>query len=362
VEAFQRDPSSVSLDKNSGTGGFSLIGESDVPLYADPNSSQGRADLNLTSADQALLTDVQIFPFRLRTGDDTSCLNLYQARIPRILGVQKAFVARGGFQFGSSEAKDAETKTNPWLLLERPLPDGTIPVIADANTVTYMLHKSLGEEITVPNGEGQPSRLRIVGLLQDSVFQGELLISEQAFLQLYPRQEGYSFFLLDASEDKAAMVKRLLENSLADHGFSVTTTGARVASYLAVENTYLATFQVLGALGLLLGAVGLAVVLLRSVWERRAELALLRALGFRKAALGRLILAENGLLMVLGLALGAGAALIAVAPGRFQEGGEMSWTRLILFLAAVLLVGGVSAWAAAVATLRAPLLTALRRE
>ncbi len=362
VEAFQRDPSSVSLDKNSGTGGFSLLGESDVPLYADPNSSQGRDDLNLTAADKALLADVQIYPFRLRTGDDTSCLNLYQARTPRILGVQKAFIARGGFQFGSSEAKDAETKGNPWLLLEQPMADGVIPVIADANTVTYMLHKSLGEEITVGNGEGLPSRLRIVGLLQDSVFQGEILISEQAFLQLYPRQEGYSFFLLDAPEGKAAAVKRLLENSLADHGFSVTTTGGRVASYLAVANTYLATLQVLGALGLLLGAVGLAVVLLRSVWERRAELALLRALGFRKAALGRLILAENGLLMVLGLALGAIAALIAVAPGRFQEGGAMSWTRLILFLAAVLLVGGVSAWAAAVATLRAPLLTALRRE
>ena len=50
-----------------------------------------------------------------------------------------------------------------------------------------------------------------------------------------------------------------------------------MAAYLAVENTYLATFQALGGLGLLLGALGLAVVLLRSVWERRGELALLRS-------------------------------------------------------------------------------------
>jgi ABC-type antimicrobial peptide transport system permease subunit len=308
------------------------------------------------------LADVHIYPFRLRTGDDASCLNLYQARTPRVLGASRAFLERGGFLFGSTEAKDGETRKNPWLLLEQSPSDGVIPVIADANTVTYMLHKSLGDIITVPNGAGQPARLRIEGLLQDSVFQGELLISEQAFLQLYPRQEGYSIFLLDAPPDRAAAIKNMLEDRLADHGFSVITTTARVASYLAVENTYLATFQVLGALGLLLGAVGLAIVLLRSVWERRAELALLRALGFRKAALGRLILAENGMLMVAGLALGVIAALIAVAPGRLQEGGEMSVTRLVLFLAAVLIVGGVSAWAAAAATLRAPLLTALRRE
>jgi ABC-type antimicrobial peptide transport system permease subunit len=362
VEAFHRDPASVSEARDSGTGGFSLFAEADVPLYSDPNTDQGRADLNLTPADRTLLTDVQIYPFRLRTGDDASCLNLYQARTPRILGAQDAFLMRGGFFFGSTEAKEDASKENPWLLLKQTLPDGMLPVIADANTVTYMLHKSLGDVITVPNGEGQPTKLRIVALLQDSAFQGELIISEQAFLQLYPRQEGYSVFLLDAPPDRASAIKAMLEDRLADHGFSVITTTARVASYLAVENTYLATFQVLGALGLLLGAVGLAVVLLRSVWERRAELALLRALGFRKAVLGRLILAENGMLMIAGLAIGVIAALIAVAPGRMQEGGEMSVLRLVIFLAAVLAVGGISAWAAAAATLRAPLLTALRRE
>lgn len=362
VEAFHRNPGSVSEAKDSGTGGFSLFAEADVPLYTDPNSEQGRADLNLKDADLALLSGVHIYPFRLRTGDDASCLNLYQARTPRILGAQRAFLERGGFLFSSTKADDKQTKQNPWLLLEQTLPDGVIPVIADANTVSFMLHKSLGDIVTVPNGEGQPAKLQIVGLLQDSLFQGELLISEQAFLNLYPRQEGYSVFLLDAPPDRASAIKNMLEDRLADRGFSVITTTARVASYLSVENTYLSTFQVLGALGLLLGAVGLAVVLLRSVWERRAELALLRALGYRKAALSRLILAENGMLMVVGLAIGVIAALIAVTPGRLQEGGEMSIMRLVIFLATVLIVGGLSAWAAAAATLRAPLLTALRRE
>jgi ABC-type antimicrobial peptide transport system permease subunit len=154
----------------------------------------------------------------------------------------------------------------------------------------------------------------------------------------------------------------MLENALADHGFSAITARARLTSYLAVQNTYLATFQVLGGLGLLLGAVGLAIVLLRSVWERRAELALLRSLGFRKSAVGRLILAENCYLMLMGLAVGTLAALIAVAPGRFQEGGALPVSRLALFLLTVLLVGGASIWIATITTLRGPLLTALRRE
>ena len=51
----------------------------------------------------------------------------------------------------------------------------------------------------------------------------------------------------------------------------------RIAAFHRVENTYLSTFQSLGALGLLLGTAGLAAVLLRNVLERRRELALLRA-------------------------------------------------------------------------------------
>src|SRR5260370_20978771 len=115
----------------------------------------------------------------------------------------------------------------------------------------------------------------------------------------------------------------MMELGLADRGVEVTRTSDRLASYLAVENTYLSTFQALGGLGLVLGSLGLGVVLLRGVWERRGELALLRALGFRRLTLGFLVLAENGVLLVLGLATGALSALVAVAPHLLAGGGQV---------------------------------------
>src|SRR5262249_59599333 len=105
--------------------------------------------------------------------------------------------------------------------------------------------------------------------------------------------EGYNFFLIAPPKGSEDDVKRALERALGDRGFEVTRTDERLAAYLAVENTYLTTFQALGGLGLLLGSLGLAVVLLRAVWERRAELALLRALGYTRRTLGWLVLAEN---------------------------------------------------------------------
>jgi len=154
----------------------------------------------------------------------------------------------------------------------------------------------------------------------------------------------------------------VLEAALGDRGFEVTPSARRLEAYLAVENMYLTTFQALGGLGLFLGTLGLAVVLLRSVWERRGELALLRALGYRHRALGWLLLSENGFLLLLGLGAGTVTALLAVAPHLLGGAGSIPWSELLGLLVAVLAVGLLTATVALAATLRAPLVPALRRE
>ena len=86
------------------------------------------------------------------------------------------------------------------------------------------------------------------------------------------------------------------------------------------------------------------------------------ALGFRHRALGWLVLAENAFLLVLGLAVGVVAALLAVAPPLFTGTGEVPWPRLLALLALVLVVGLAAGAAAMAAALRTPLLPALRHE
>ncbi len=362
IQSFYRAPGKDFLDLHSGSGGFPLLGEADVPVYQDLSSPRGREELNFSDRTQKALEGVTIYPFRLRAGDDASCLNLYQPRRPRLLGVPHALIDRDGFQIKASEARSPQELQNPWLLLEQSRDDGAIPVFGEANTVEWMLHKGLGQEYEVSDERGEPVRLRFVGLLQDSIFQSELLLSESNFLKLYPRQEGYQFFLISTTPDRTSDVKALLETALADHGFSVTPTAQRLEAYLAVENTYLSTFQALGGLGLVLGALGLAIVLMRSVWERRGELAVLRALGYRESALGWLVLAENGFLLILGLAAGTLTALVAVAPQVLAGTGEVPWGQLLGLLALVLAVGLAAGAAALAVTLRAPLLPTLRRE
>lgn len=359
VAASRHDSESVEPDRKSGDGGFRLMGESDLPLYADPGTVAGRAALGLSDAANSGWDNVRIFRLRSRPGDDASCLNLYRPHEPRLLGAPAELIARGGFRFAKSLATDLD-RDNPWRLLERPLSDGSVPAIGDANTLQWILHLGLGDSLKLNSEQGESISLTMVGALDRSIFQGELLIAESQFARLFPSRAGYSTLLVEAPLDRASHVTESLERSLRSFGLDVTTTAARLAEYRSVENTYLETFQTLGGLGLLLGTVGLGAVLFRGVIERRGELALLRAVGYTRGSLTWLVLAENLLLLWVGLTCGGGSALLAVG-GNVWHGG-VSWLSLAGTLGFVFLGGGLSGTAAVTVALRGTLLPALRSE
>jgi ABC-type antimicrobial peptide transport system permease subunit len=154
----------------------------------------------------------------------------------------------------------------------------------------------------------------------------------------------------------------MLEEKLADFGLDAQTTADRLAGYQVVENTYLSTFLTLGGLGLLLGTLGLAVVMVRNVLERRSELALLQAVGFGRSSILRLVLAENAFVLVFGVLIGAGTAMLASLPHLWSGLAEPPWTSLILTLALILAVGLIAGVVAARSSLRQPLLPSLRQE
>ncbi len=358
VDAFRRDPASVELSRDSGTGGYPLMGESLLPIVRDLNDAGEREEMNLTDD---LLRDVRITRFRLRPGDDASCLNLYQPKNPRILGAPADFLRDGRFAFASSLASTAEEKANPWLLLEGKDKD-FVPVIADANSMTYILHLGLGDELTVNGSDGRAVRLKVVAALSDSVFQSELIVSETNFLKYFPDQEGHRLFMIDAPPERADQVAVLLEDRLSDFGLDITGTAEKLAGFHQVENTYLSTFQTLGGLGLLLGTLGLATVLLRNVLERRRELALLRAVGYRPVHLSLMVFSENLLMLGCGLLTGVVCAVLAIAPAWLARGGRFSSLSLGLLLLAVVLSGLGGALIAVRAILSSPVLPALRSE
>jgi putative ABC transport system permease protein len=357
VGAFRHEGVKDVASRSGESGGYRLFAWSLAALHHDLTSAEGQAALGLPPGD---LEGIDVARFRARRGDDASCLNLYAPREPTVLAARPSFLRQGRFSFQSSLAATDAERANPWLLLERERkPDEPIPVAADASTLAYALHRKLGDEM--PLG-GTGTRVRFVAALAPGVLQGELVMGERSFLEAFPSETGDRFFLLDAPAERVDALTASLESHLADLGFDVGTTASRLRELHRVENTYIATFQALGALGLLLGSVGLATVLVRNALEQRGELALLRAVGFRSRHLTRMTLAQNAALVGLGFLAGAGPALVAVAPMLLDRRGVLPLTLTLALLLALAATGLLVSWLAVAFVRRLPLVASLRSE
>jgi putative ABC transport system permease protein len=363
LDAFRRGAGELSTDTRSGSGGYALLAQSEVPLVQNPNTADGRDALMIRDAQ---LAGARFARFRLHQGQDASCLNLYRPTHPTIIGAERAFADQNRFAFAASLAETDEERSNPWLLLRRRFDDGAVPAIADATSLQYALHARVGDRFSIDTGAATPLVLRFVGALRDSVLQGELVIAEERFVGLFPAEQGYRFFLIDHPSVRTAAEANALagvvERELEPFGVDAVTTAERLAAFHRVENTYLSTFQALGGLGLVLGTVGVATVMFRNVLERRRELALLRAVGYDGRHLSLMIVAEASLLLTAGLIAGLGCAALAVSPAWMQRGGSRPGAGLAAVVAGVVVVGMVSSWMAARAAAAGPVLDALRTE
>jgi ABC-type lipoprotein release transport system permease subunit len=357
VGAFRQEGTG-DLDARTGpSGGYRLLAWSVAPLHHDLGTRGGQDALAL---DPALLEGVSVARFPARRGDDASCLNLYGPREPTVLGASAAFLREGRFSFQGSLAETPEERANPWGLLERGRDeDGAIPVIADAGSLAYVLHRELGDVLSL--GE-TGVRVRFVGALAPGLLQGELIMAERHFQTAFPERTGASFFLFGVPEARADALSQGLEDHLGDFGFDVSEAATRLRDFHRVENTYIATFQALGALGLLLGVVGLATVLARNALEQRGELALLRAVGYRTRHLTWMVLAENAVLVGLGFLAGAVPALVAIAPMVLDGRGAVPRLLVAGLLAALAATGALVSWMAVAFIRRLPLLASLRSE
>jgi ABC-type antimicrobial peptide transport system permease subunit len=279
----------------SPTGGYQLIVSTQIPLPADLQTRAGRRLLGVP--DDAVFESARFTPLLVAAGNDLSCRNMTRPAQATVVGVPMTVLNR----------LLVSRRRAP----ERAIAAGSIGAAVDEESAEYILHLQLGDRLPAPMAN-RP--IVIDALLSDSMFQGEALVSDGDFRIAFPGIRRPAMVLVECPESAVDSLQRLLRTGLDDFGVTVQTPAQRLAGYHAVADSYISAFQMLGALGLLVGAVGLMVVLARNVIQRRAELALLRAIGFSSRRLMEMLVIEHGLLLGGGLMLGAATSLVAMLP------------------------------------------------
>ena len=361
VNAFRLVESSDPSRRDTGTGGFDFVGNTTLPVYEDLNDPgvRDRFGLEEYSAD-----DLSFVRFRVRSGgEEASCLNLNHAARPRVVGVDPSQLGdRGAFRFAST-LKGMVFEGSAWELLGEEVDGGdAVPVIGDKASVMWALKKKLGDIVSYPDGLGGEIRMQIVGLLENSVLQGNLVMAESAFTGAFPDAGGYEFFLIDAVAGSETEVIEAVTVGLGQRGASFESAADRLAAYAQVQNTYISIFSVLGGLGVLLGTAGVGLLIARNVLERRGEMGLMTALGFRRKALVRMVLGEHLLLVVAGVICGVFAAIVAVSPNLIGRAASFPLGLVSIMVVAISAAGLAFCFLAARLALRGRLLDAIRSE
>src|SRR5262249_45756252 len=183
----------------------------------------------------------------------------------------------------------------------------------------------------------------LAGILRPAILAPEI---DSAVLVGFPAAQRYLHFdghpstiYLRAATDQVTAVQKLLAAAANPENpaqVTVSQPSAALEAQAAAKSALNGLFLGLGAVALLVGAVGVANIMVISVLERRSEIGLRRALGATTGHLRTQFLAQATLLALLGGAAGVAAGALATAIYAHTKG----WA---IVIPAAAWVGGLSA-------------------
>lgn len=312
-------------NKSSGTGGFDYVAESTIPVPKNLNSPQIKVETGIPDG-------VQFTQFLSAYDDDASCLNLNTISNPRILAVNPENLKD---RFSLVKGLDGKPA---WSDLNTKRGD-LVPAIADMTVIKWGLGKNIGDTLTYTNDKGEKVRLQLVAALANSIFQGNVIISEQNFVKHF-NEKGGSDFILIQNENNKSQLDEELKFIFKDYGWSVISSAKKLSEFNSIENTYLNIFFLMGAFAMLLGTAGLAVIIFGSLLERKKETAMLLALGYSKRLISKLYKSEYLFLFFSGLLTGLLTGIISTLP-TLLSGNHTVSTTFIAIVTGVLIINGM---------------------
>ena len=170
----------------------------------------------------------------------------------------------------------------------------------------------LGTVLTL-NGTSGPRSFPVVGILEFSVFRGAF-VSRDAFRETFagsPMAQGNTTFFFRAKSG-IDVVRLTLDLERDFRGIGMNTVNLRtvIENGLAGSNAFFLLFQGFLGLGLVVGIASLGVIAARSVIERKLEIGVMRALGYRRPQVVRSFLLESLFITSLGVAIGLTVGLL----------------------------------------------------
>jgi putative ABC transport system permease protein len=300
------------------TGGFALWVETSVPVFHNIQTAEGRAKLGLTD----LSENVHAIQLLKYSADDASCLNLNKVVTPNVLGINMDDLRNSDFKISKTIFDDICRDAQLCVSTAQ----NVYPALVDETVLQWSLGKKLGDTLIYLGEKGDTIFIQLAGTLENSIFQGNILIDKKLFSEIWGEISGSEIMLIGFSDDVGVVetdnypslqdeTKTLISQALNNYGVRVMTTNERMKLFYSVTDTYLTIFLTLGGLGLLLGIFSFIIVVRKNLLARTREITLYRSLGFNEKKLFKLLYKENIIIPLCAISVGFLGSLFGVIFG-----------------------------------------------
>lgn len=178
---------------------------------------------------------------------------------------------------------------------------------------------------------GRPLQLKVIGVLTDSapLEMAGIWTSQPTLAARFGERAVPTLHMLDLRDGvDAAAAARTLESAFVSSGMEAEALQEVLDDAVAANRTFNGLVQGFMALGLVVGVAALGVISARSVVERRQQIGVLRAIGFRRSAVQASFLLESSFIAVTAIVVGTALGL-ALAYGFIRDAQtQPSWSNL----------------------------------
>jgi putative ABC transport system permease protein len=215
---------------------------------------------------------------------------------------------------------------------------------------TSVSNVALGETVMIVGEDNTTFEKRGIGVLKTTLFGGfitnELFVREELNLTTSP----VVLFDVSGGEDPDEIGKDLERLFLA-YGMQTFVLETIVKENLRTLNQFFNLFDAYMSLGLVVGLAGLGIITLRAVRERRQQIGMLRAIGFRKSMVRKAFLMEAMFISVVGITIGVVLGIIIGWQMWYYEFRPDGMDVFAIPYMDLLLIGGIALVATALCTI-----------
>ncbi len=239
----------------------------------------------------------------------------YQARVPMrkeeeeergkgtVIGIDKNFVSNSTFGL-SDHLDEYDSVDEVW---ETVLSDPSL-VITNAPMNNFGPpggeEIELGSNVTFIDQEEEFQEKKVIGFTDQSVISGYFMSKDTMEMEYNITSNSLFFFNVKEGVDADELAKDM-NREFIGYGFQTIVLETILREGLSATYMFFDLFSGYMGLGLVVGIAGLGIISLRAVHERRLEIGMMRAIGFKRKMIRYAFLIENSFVTITGIVLGS---------------------------------------------------------